>query len=117
MKIKMKWFITLLILSLSANCYAQKPKYLLALSKNDHTLAMIDPVSLKVVARVPVGPDPHEVIASADGKTAYVSNYAGGSLHELDIIDLVALKPITQFDTKPLIGLHGLNFAALPMAT
>jgi len=84
---------------------------LLALSKEDHTLAIVDPVTLKVVARIPVGEDPHEVIASSDGKTAYVSIYGGGSLHELDIIDLVAQKPLTNLDTRPLFGPHGLTFA------
>jgi YVTN family beta-propeller protein len=104
-------FITLL--AIKTDCMAQSAKqyYLLALSKADHTLAIVDPVTFKVIARVPVGPDPHEVIASADGKTAYVSNYAGGSLHELDIIDLVAQKPLPAVDTKPLVGLHGLDFA------
>jgi YVTN family beta-propeller protein len=48
-------------------------KSLLALSKADHVLAVIDPVTLKVIARIPVGSDPHEVIASADGKTAWVT--------------------------------------------
>jgi YVTN family beta-propeller protein len=85
---------------------------LLALSKTDHTLAIVDPVSFKVLARIPVGSDPHEVIASSDGKTAFVSIYGGGSLHELDVIDLVAQKPITRFDTQPLNGPHGLDFAA-----
>jgi YVTN family beta-propeller protein len=84
---------------------------LLALSKSDHTLAIIDPVTLKVLASVPVGSDPHEVIASADGKTAYVSIYGGGSLHELSVIDLVAQKPLPTIDTRPLMGPHGLTFA------
>jgi YVTN family beta-propeller protein len=84
---------------------------LLALSKADHTLAIVDPVSLKVLARIPVGTDPHEVIASSDGKTAYVSIYGGGSLHELNVIDLVAQKPLLNVDTKPLMGPHGLAFA------
>jgi len=44
--------------------------------KADHTLAIVDPATLKVVAKMPVGDDPHEVIATADGKMAYVSNYA-----------------------------------------
>jgi YVTN family beta-propeller protein len=83
----------------------------LALSKTDHTLAIIDPVTLKVIARVPVGSDPHEVIASADGKTAYVSIYGGGSFHELNVIDLIAKKPLSNIDTRPLIGPHGLTFA------
>lgn len=48
---------------------------LLVLSKGDHTLAIVDPSSLKVIAKAPVGEDPHEVVASADGHFAYVSNY------------------------------------------
>ncbi len=51
------------------------------------------------------------MIASADGKTAYVSIYGGGSLHELNVIDLVAKKPLTNIDTRPLFGPHGLMFA------
>ena len=42
---------------------------------------------------VPVGDDPHEVIASADGRTAYISNYGCGAFHTLTVIDLVAQKP------------------------
>jgi YVTN family beta-propeller protein len=95
----------------TSNCSAQS-KYLLALSKSNHTLAIVDPATLKVIARVPVGPDPHEVIASADGKTAYVSIYGGGSLHEIDVIDLVAKKALLAIDTKPFFGPHGLTFAA-----
>jgi len=91
-------------------CSAQH--YLLALSKNDHTLAMVDPVTLKVVAKMPVGTDPHEVIASADGKTAYVTIYGGGSLHEIDVIDLVAKRSLTPVDTRPFFGPHGIIFAA-----
>ncbi|HEX8019398.1 YncE family protein [Mucilaginibacter sp.] len=94
-------------------CQAQATpsRSLLALSKSDHILAIIDPVTLKVLARVPVGSDPHEVVASADGKTAYVSIYGGGSLHELSVVDLVAQKPLPALDTRPLMGPHGLTFA------
>jgi DNA-binding beta-propeller fold protein YncE len=86
-------------------------RVLLALSKADHTLALVDAHSLKVIARIPVGIDPHEVIASPDGKTAYVSVYGGGRLHEIDVIDLVAQKPLPIIDTRPLFGPHGLAFA------
>ncbi|HEY4326703.1 MAG TPA: cytochrome D1 domain-containing protein [Mucilaginibacter sp.] len=111
-------FITSLVLAIFFcginSCIAQSsPKsYLLALSKADHTLAIVDPSTLKVIAKVPVGTDPHEVIASADGKTAYVSIYGGGSLHEIDVIDLVAQKALPAVDTKPFFGPHGLTFAA-----
>jgi DNA-binding beta-propeller fold protein YncE len=60
------------------------PKWsLLALSKRDHTLAIVDPATLKIIARLPVGPDPHEVIASSDGTKAYVSIYGFGRYHAL----------------------------------
>jgi YVTN family beta-propeller protein len=84
---------------------------LLALSKHDHTLAIVDPVSLKVLAKVPVGNDPHEVIAASDGQTAFVSNYGGGAYNTLAMIDLVGQKPLPQVDLGPLRGPHGLTFA------
>lgn len=106
-------FLCLPLVFAVSGCAAQSTpaRSLLALSKSDHTLSIIDPVTLKILARVPVGSDPHEVIASADGKTAYVSIYGGGSLHELSVIDLVAQKPLPSLDTRPLMGPHGLAFA------
>jgi YVTN family beta-propeller protein len=83
---------------------------LLALSKRDHSLAIVDPVSLKVIAKIPVGNDPHEVIASKDGRTAYVSNYGGGAYNTLAVVDLVGEKPLPQIDLGALRGPHGLAF-------
>jgi len=88
---------------------AQHP-VLLALSKTDHTLSIVDPVTLKVIARMPVGPDPHEVIASADGTRAWVSNMLNSHGHELDVLDLVNHKALPSIDTAPMVGLHGLDF-------
>lgn len=105
-------FLMITLVYTVTDCVAQStPKRsLLALSKGDHILAIIDPVTLKVVARVPVGSDPHEVVASSDGKTAYVTIYGGGGLHELNVIDLVAQKPLPTLDTRPLMGPHGITF-------
>jgi DNA-binding beta-propeller fold protein YncE len=105
-------FLLITLFCISAGCSAQPTpaRSLLALSKADHILAIIDPVSLKILARIPVGSDPHEVIASSDGKTAYVTIYGGGRFHELDVIDLVAQKPLSNIDTKPLMGPHGITF-------
>jgi YVTN family beta-propeller protein len=83
---------------------------LLALSKQDHTLAIVDPASLQVLATVPVGDDPHEVIASADGLTAYVSNYGFGAFHSLAVIDLVNQKRLSSVELGALRGPHGLVF-------
>jgi DNA-binding beta-propeller fold protein YncE len=97
----------------TANLCAAQPtpaRALLALSKSEHVLDIIDPVSLKILAKVPVGSDPHEVVASADGKTAYVTIYGGGSLHELNVIDLVGQKALPSIDTQPFMGPHGITF-------
>jgi len=83
---------------------------LLALSKRNHTLAIVNPETLAVIARAPVGPDPHEAIASSDGKTAYVSIYGFGRYHALSVIDLVAQKALPDIDTGALNGPHGLAF-------
>jgi YVTN family beta-propeller protein len=105
----------LAILISSAIGFAAQPtprRTLLALSKRNHTLAIVDPNTLQVIARAPVGPDPHEVIASSDGKTAYVSIYGGGRYHTLSVIDLVGQKTLPDIDTGALNGPHGLAFVA-----
>ena len=105
-------FLLFTVVFTSTNCLGQTAqRTLLALSKGDHTIAIINPVTLKVIARVPVGPDPHEVIASSDGKTAYVTNTGGGRSYEINVIDLVAQKALPNIDTRPLIGPHGIAFA------
>ena len=101
-----------LVTALAGASYAQStPRMaLLAISKRDHTLAIIDPMTLKVVTTVPVGDDPHEVTASTDGHTAFVSNYGFGSLHTLAVIDLASQKALQPIDLGPLRGPHGLFF-------
>ena len=49
----------------------QTKPVLVALNKADATLAIIDPSDMKITAKVPTGYSPHEVVLSADGKTAY----------------------------------------------
>src|ERR1700721_4034258 len=48
---------------------------LLVLNKEDSTLAIVDPATLKVVGKVDTGAHPHEVATSADGKIAIVTHY------------------------------------------
>jgi YVTN family beta-propeller protein len=87
------------------------PKALLVLSKADTTLAIVDPSNMKVVAKTPSGPDPHEVVASADGRFAYISNYGGGRYNTLTIVDLVEQKTLTAVDLGGLRAPHGLAYA------
>ncbi len=87
-------------------------KSLLVLAKTDNTLAIVDPNTRHIVARMPSGPDPHEVIASTDGKFAYISNYGGGAYNTLTVVDLVEQKTLPAIDLGALHGPHGLAFAA-----
>ena len=96
--------------SMQSNAQPTPKRALLALSKTNHTLAIVDPATLKVLVYIPVGEDPHELVAAADGRTAYVCIYGGGSLHELNVIDLVAQKPLMNIDTRPLYGPHDITF-------
>jgi YVTN family beta-propeller protein len=103
-----------LALGVALRAGAQTPSNsLLILEKNGSRLDIIDPANLNIVARVPAGTDPHEVIASGDGKLAYVSNYGGprSSLHMITVVDLVAQKTLPAIDLGALHGAHGLDFA------
>ncbi len=120
MKIFKKYILQLLTLQIfvwitfcfAIQCVAQTtPKRtLLAISKTNRTMLVIEPSSLKIIATIPVGEDPHEVCASTDGLTAYVCIYGGGSLHEINIIDLATQKPKSNFDTRPMFGPHDVTF-------
>ncbi len=112
MKARIALTFTLAALFIPVALLAQDtpPNALLALSKKGHTLAIVDPAKLKVLAKVPVGNDPHEVIASSDGKTAYVSNYGFGTYHTLAVVDLIGQKPLPSIDLGALRGPHGLAF-------
>lgn len=93
---------------------AQTPsRALLVLEKDGNKLNIIDPTSLKILAKLPAGEDPHEVVASADGKLAYISNYGleGSSLHTISVVDLVAQKVLPPIDLGALRSTHGLAYA------
>src|ERR1700722_3933946 len=84
---------------------------LLILAKRDETLSIVNPATLQVVARVPVGHDPHEVVTSPDGRLAYVSNYGGGTYNTIAVVDLGAQTARPAIDLGALRGPHGLAYA------
>jgi YVTN family beta-propeller protein len=93
---------------------AQTPsRALLVLEKDGNKFNIIDPTSLKILAKLPAGEDPHEVVASADGKVAYISNYGleESSVHTISVVDLVAQKVLPAIDIGALRSTHGLAFA------
>jgi DNA-binding beta-propeller fold protein YncE len=81
---------------------------LLVLNKGNLTMVTVDPTTLKVTGSYPSGPDPHEVIASSDGKTAYITNYTQGGT--ISVVDLAAKKALPPIEIVPLMRPHGLDF-------
>ena len=89
------------------------PARLLVLSKDDASLAIVEPASGDVLWRVPVGQGPHELVTSTDGRIAFASNYGTGPApgHTISKVDLVSHKELRRIDVAPLSRPHGLAFA------
>jgi YVTN family beta-propeller protein len=107
-----RWLVAATFIASAA--FAQSPSStLLVLAKSDNTVAIVDPSTLQVLARIPAGPDPHEIIASDDGKLAFISNYGGSdsTLNTISVVDLVARKAQPPIDLGALRSTHGLDFA------
>ncbi|RPJ84318.1 MAG: YncE family protein [Acidobacteria bacterium] len=87
---------------------AQSPS-LLVVNKAENSLAVLDPATGKVISRAQTGDGPHEVALSADGKTAFVTNYGAktpGS--SLSVIDVASAKETHRVDLGPLRRPHGI---------
>jgi DNA-binding beta-propeller fold protein YncE len=111
-RIKNLFSLALLISVSAVSGYAQAAKPMLAvLNKAEATLSLIDPVSMKPVTKIPTGDGPHEVVFSADGKTAFVANYGNQTPgNSLTIVDVAAGKETKRVDLLPFIRPHGVQF-------
>lgn len=88
----------------------QPKPVLVVLNKDDATLAIVDPVGMRLTAKVPTGNGPHEVVLSIDGKTAYVANYGAQTPgNSISVIDIPTAKELRRFDISPLVRPHGLH--------
>ena len=107
------WLFLCLVAVVAATAQTPSPA-LLVLEKDDKSLAIVDPASLKIVGRVDAGDDPHEVVASDDGKFAYISNYGAFGAnpgHTLSVVDLANQKRLPSIELGALLAPHGLEFA------
>lgn len=112
-KLKVLLFVFLGVMFVFKNyviVIGQTKPVLVVLNKADSMLAIIDPAKMTVLGKVPTGDSPHEVVLSADGKTAFVANYGTqtpGST--LSVIDLATMKELRRVDLSPLLRPHGLQ--------
>ena len=107
--------VAVVVATISLQAFQAQPNAgsgsLLVLAKSDLTMSVVDPATLKVTGKVPSGPDPHEIVASSDGRMAYIANYNGGG-NIITPVDLVEMKALTPIDLGPLRAPHGLTFVA-----
>jgi YVTN family beta-propeller protein len=78
---------------------------LLVLNKCDGTLMVFDVPSYTRVATIPVGKEPHEVVALPDGRKAYVSNVRDKTV---SVIDLAGLRVQRTLHPERLDFPHGM---------
>jgi YVTN family beta-propeller protein len=110
--------LMLLVLSLGGGALAQEtPSPALLVLNKGHwgstrpgELAIVEPGSGRVVARIPVGVEPHEVAVTPDGKLAVVTNTGPYSDpgHTLSVIDVKAQKETRRVELGPLPNPHGI---------
>src|SRR6187549_1809177 len=86
----------------SATLHAQGSARLLVLNKEDATFVVVDPAAGKVLATVPVGQGPHELVVSTDGKYAFAANYGTGPApgSTISMIDVAAAKEVRRIDVS-----------------
>jgi len=98
-------------------CYAAKlpSPAILVVIKGENALDIVDPGTRKVVGRIPVGQDPHEVAISPDWKLAFVTNHGPRETNPgstISVIDIASQKEIRRVDVGARSRPHGLWFAA-----
>ena len=79
---------------------------LLVLLRNASALAIVEPASGKVLGRVPVGRDPHEVAVTPDGTTAFVASPGVG----ISVVDVREMKELRRIDTGTASAPHDVLF-------
>lgn len=101
---------TLACLMLSGTADGAGKAILLVCNKHEDTISFVDPDTLRPLAKIPTGPNPHEIVLSKDRRYAYLSNYAPPG-NTISVIDLVARKHLLQIPTGKYVRIHGAGIA------
>ncbi len=105
----MKKFLLIIALFIFSVSTVFAKATLVVVNRAESTVSIIDADAMKVLATIPVGTGPHEVVVSPDGKTAIVSIYGEQTPgNSFSIIDIATQKEIKRFDLSPLLRPHGL---------
>jgi len=112
--------VLVLLAAFTAPVIVAQSETLCVLNKSEFRLALIDPATGNILAKLPTGHGPHEVAASPDGRTAYVSNFGpynhypvGDQTHlqpgnTITVIDIASRAVKTTWDLGTHMSPHGL---------
>ena len=109
-KTSIRWVVPIAALLVAAEvgvAQTPSPSRLLVLLRDAGALAIVDPVSEKILGRVPTVKDPHEVTVTPDGKLAFVASPSQG----IAVIDVPGMKEVRRLDTAPGSAPHDVLFA------
>jgi DNA-binding beta-propeller fold protein YncE len=79
-------------------------------NKTPSTATIIDVASGTILATLPTGNGPHEVVLSSDGSTAVVTDYSGQPGKTLTVIDVPGLRVVRTIDLGDYRRPHGIVF-------
>ena len=103
-----------LLLALSASLCAQEPVYLVS-QKGSNSVAFYTPAGT-LLDTVPVGPHPHEMALSADGRHLYVTDNGTMRVEEpgqggntVSIVDVIARKKVGEISLGRFHRPHGID--------
>lgn len=94
--------------SIAAEIPADLTGTLIVLNKNSNNASFIDLASGSIIATLPTGEGPHELVVSDDGLWAIGTNYGGGD--SLTVFDIQNLKVERTIDLGDYPSPHGIQF-------
>lgn len=83
---------------------------LVVTNKSPSTATIIDVASGRILATLPTGQGPHELVLSSDGGTAVVTDYSGQPGRTLTVIDVPGRRVVRTIDLGQYSRPHGIVF-------
>lgn len=110
----MKTFrFTALALTVAGTAAAQVPGLsgtLIVTNKTPSTATIIDVATGQALATLPTGNNPHEVVLSANGRTAVITDYGTGASPTLTVIDVPAKRVVRTISLGQYTAPHGIVY-------
>jgi len=106
----MRMLLPVCLMTFASLSTAQQPAglegTLVVLNKNGHDASFIDLASGDIVATLPTGRGPHELVITSDGRWAVSTDYSGGD--SLTVFDVRNLRVVRTIDLEDYPRPHGI---------